>query len=134
MITTKRAQALTAFKVLVSLVLLGALALRIPLSELYDVLRSFPMSGLVFGMLMLVLQLLMGAQRWRRLLQRMGVIIPISSLIKHTLVASAYTMILPSSVGGDVIRAARCGRQLEAPQHAWSTVLFERMIGFPCMN
>jgi uncharacterized membrane protein YbhN (UPF0104 family) len=129
-----RARALAALRVLVSLALLAGLLARIPLGELAAAFRSFPASGLALGALTLVLQLLAGAQRWRRLLKRVGSDLPLRSLVEHTLVASAYTMILPSSVGGDVVRAIRCGRQAGAPHRGWSTVFFERMIGFPCLT
>jgi uncharacterized membrane protein YbhN (UPF0104 family) len=129
-----RARALAALKVLISLGLLGALAWKIPLGELRAALATFPRGGLALGSLVLVLQQLAGAMRWRRLLRLAGADVPLSSLLRHTLVAAAYTMVLPSSVGGDVIRALRCGRGLERPQHAWSTVFFERMIGFPCLT
>ncbi|MCS6900124.1 MAG: lysylphosphatidylglycerol synthase transmembrane domain-containing protein [Myxococcales bacterium] len=124
---------LPACRVLVSLALLGGLLTRISLNELGEAFRSFPASGLMLGVLVLMLQLVVGAQRWRRLLLRVGSDLPLHSLLQHMLVASAYTMILPSSVGGDVVRALRCGRQAGVPHRGWSTVFFERMIGFPCL-
>lgn len=129
-----RARARTALRVLVTLALLGALAWKIPRGELLTALRAFPTSGLALGVLVLGLQLIAGAQRWRRLLLRTGADVPLSTLVGHTLVAAAYTMILPSSVGGDVVRALRCAPQAGAPSRAWSTVFFERMIGFPCLT
>ncbi|RYE92601.1 MAG: flippase-like domain-containing protein [Myxococcales bacterium] len=122
-----------ALKVALSAVLLAALARKVPAAELRGALASFSPLGLLLGLALTATQVVVGAQRWRRLLRRTGVAQPLGALLADTLIAAAYTMILPSSVGGDVVRALRCARRLDAPQHAWSTVFFERMVGFPCL-
>ncbi len=120
-------------KVALSALMLGALAYKVPAAELRAALASFSPLGLGLGLVLVAAQLVLGAQRWRRLLARTGASVSLGALLGDVLVAAAYTMILPSSVGGDVVRALRCGRRLAAPQHAWSTVFFERMVGFPCL-
>ncbi len=129
----RAARARTALKFAISVGLLLALGSRVDRGELARALGAFPVSGLLLGSVMTLAQLVVGAQRWRRLLRRTGARVSLFGLIEDTLVASAYTMVLPSPVGGDVIRAVRCGRRLEQPAHAWSTALFERLVGFPCL-
>jgi uncharacterized membrane protein YbhN (UPF0104 family) len=49
--------------------------------------------------------------------------------MRDTLVSSTYNMLLPTNVGGDVIRAMRCAKRIDRGHHAWSSVLFERLVG-----
>jgi len=45
------------------------------------------------------------------------------------LVSSTYNMLLPTQIGGDVVRAMRCAARISDPCHAWSSTLFERIMG-----
>jgi hypothetical protein len=67
--------------------------------------------------------------RWRRALVRLGSPAPWNRLFSDMLVASTYNMLLPTSIGGDVVRALRCSRRLGTAHHAWSSTIFERLIG-----
>jgi glycosyltransferase 2 family protein len=76
------------------------------------------------------LQVPIAAQRWRRMLRALGVALPLPALVADYLVGQAFNLLLPSTVGGDVMRGLRCaarspGRQSEV----WLSVLLERLIG-----
>jgi uncharacterized membrane protein YbhN (UPF0104 family) len=62
-------------------------------------------------------------------LHYLGVKVSLSSLFADTLVGTTYNLILPTSVGGDVARAVRCGRRIEVADRAWASVAFERVMG-----
>jgi hypothetical protein len=38
-------------------------------------------------------------------------------------------MLLPTTIGGDVVRAVRCARRIDPGHRAWSSTLFERLVG-----
>jgi glycosyltransferase 2 family protein len=118
-----------AVRALVSAGLVAWLLSRVPIGEVGEALGRMPASGLALSLAVLIVQTLLGVLRWRRMLARTGAFLPVSALWSDVLVSSAYNMVLPSSVGGDVVRALRCARRLDEPHHAWSTTLFERLVG-----
>lgn len=69
------------------------------------------------------------AWRWTRVLRRLGENVTWPPLFGDTLVGMTYNLLLPTSVGGDVIRSVRCRRRLRAEEHAWASVAFERVMG-----
>ncbi|MCU0684067.1 MAG: flippase-like domain-containing protein [Polyangiaceae bacterium] len=118
-----------AARVLVSAGLVAWLASRIPIGEVGRALGQVPAIGVALALVVLIAQTLLGVLRWRRMLARTGAVVPVAALWSDVLVSSAYNMVLPSSVGGDVVRALRCARRLDEPHHAFSTTLFERLVG-----
>ncbi len=118
-----------AARALVSVLLVAWLASRVPLGEVGGALGRVPPAGLALGLVALLAQTLLGVLRWRRMLARTGARLPVGALWSDVLVSSAYNMVLPSSVGGDVVRALRCARRLREPHHAFSTTIFERLVG-----
>ena len=69
------------------------------------------------------------AWRWHRVLARLDESVSLGSLFGDTLVGTTYNLLLPTSVGGDVIRSVRCARRLKVAEHAWASVAFERVMG-----
>jgi glycosyltransferase 2 family protein len=126
---TARRRLWVAARALVSVGLVAWLATRVPLGDVGQALGQMPALGLALALVVLIVQTLLGVLRWRRMLARTGAILPVSALWSDVLVSSAYNMVLPSSVGGDVVRALRCARRLNEPHHAFSTTLFERLVG-----
>lgn len=128
-----RDHAKLALRVLLTVALIAALVWRVPLHDVAVALKTIPASGVALACLVLPVQILLGAWRWKRMLARVGETQPLGLLVRDTLVGAAYNLVLPSTVGGDVIRAMRCGRRLRAPHAAYSTTLFERMVGLPTL-
>lgn len=121
-----------ALRVLVSAALVGVLVWKVPLAKVGAALRDVPPTGIALAVLATAVQVLVGVLRWRRMLARTGVEAPFTGLLSDTLVAGAYNLV--AQVGGDVVRAVRgqkrCG---DHPSAAWSTTLFERMVGLPTL-
>lgn len=122
-----------ALRAAVSVGLVAALVYKVPFAEVSAALSAYPAWGLALGVLVMAVQLVVGAARWGRILARTGERVPLSALVSDMLVGSAYNMVLPSAVGGDVIKALRCSARLGAPHRAWSSTLFERMVGVPSL-
>lgn len=122
-----------ALRAAVSVLLVVVLVWKIPLAEVGGALQHVPLTGVLLGVLVTAAQVVTGTLRWKRMLALAGEDQPLSALLSDVLIASAYNLVLPSSVGGDVIRALRCAKRLSNPHAAWSTTLFERMIGLPTL-
>src|SRR5262245_27374627 len=74
------------------------------------------------------------AWRWKRALEAAGVRVALRSLGGDIFVGAAYNLILPTSVGGDVVRAARCSRRAGSTHGVWASVVFERLMGLLALS
>lgn len=116
-------------KAAVSLALLAIVLWRVPVGDAIQGVLSLSAPALVASVLLTFAFPALAALRWKRALQRLGSHVPWLRLMADTLVASTYNMLLPTSIGGDVVRAMRCARRTDRPSHAWSSAVFERLVG-----
>ena len=109
---------------------LGALvAYSIDGEALRRALVSIDEAALVQALGFTLLTPLLGAYRFRRALARLDQHPPFAALLADLLVASAYNLVLPTSMGGDVVRAARCRTRVEQPSLGYACILYERALG-----
>jgi uncharacterized membrane protein YbhN (UPF0104 family) len=80
-----------------------------------------------------VVQVSVSVVRWWRMLRRLGERVSFGALYGDVLVGLTYNMFLPTTVGGDVVRALRCGRRVTRAHRAWSSSIFERIAGLLAM-
>ena len=73
------------------------------------------------------------AARWYRVLCRLDEPVSFRAILADTFAGMAYNMLLPTTVGGDVIRALRCAGRVSRTHRAWSSVLYERVAGVLAM-
>lgn len=85
--------------------------------------------GAVLGVGLTALAIVIGAIRWRRVLAHLGERVALAPLLGDVLVGATYNLLLPTGVGGDVIRALRCAERVEHADRAWASVAFERVLG-----
>ncbi len=116
-------------KALLSVALLGLVVWKVPVGDALQGVTSLSWTALVAIVALTFAFPAISAMRWRRVLHHVGVRHALWPLMADNLVASTYNMLLPTSIGGDVVRALRCGRRVQRAHHAWSTVLFERLVG-----
>jgi hypothetical protein len=79
-------------------------------------------------------QVALSAARWWRLLRTTGERPGYLSVLGDVNVGILYNMVLPTSVGGDVVRALRARGRCATPHHAWSTSIYERIAGLVAMG
>ncbi len=126
----KTSQAATRIaKALLSLILLVILIWKAPVSQALDGLLELSIPGLLAIVVLSFAFPALAALRWKRVLSYLNAKHPFTPLMADTLVSSTYNMLLPTNIGGDVVRALRCSRRLEQKHQAWSSVLFERLVG-----
>lgn len=113
----------------VTVALVGLLVANTDFAAVGGVLgRLSPIAVVALAAVMLVQGVASGV-RWHRLLALLGEHPGVPPVIGDTFVGMSYNMVLPTSVGGDFVRAWRNARRLERAAAAWSTVLFERVAG-----
>ena len=119
----------TLAKGIAAVAVLAAVLWRAPLRDTAARMSSIPPIDVVWLVLLTLAQVGVGVVRWWRLLRRLGEDVTWGSLFADTVVGLMYSMFLPTTVGGDVVRSWRAARRCKKRHHAWSTMIFERIAG-----
>lgn len=118
-------------RLLISLGLLAVLVSRIHPSHLVP---KHPTIGtllfLIAGLLLMGLSFLLAAWRWQLVLAVFGAHVRLRTLTKHYLAGQFVGNVLPSTVGGDVLRVSRSSKDVGATDVAFAAVVLERLTGF----
>jgi uncharacterized membrane protein YbhN (UPF0104 family) len=128
-----RARGRTALKAALTVAILALVLWKVPFRELSARLGRMRASDLALLTAITVAQVSFAIVRWYRLLVRLGERPRFLALYGDALVGLTYNMFLPTTVGGDVVRALRAGRRVDKRHHAWSSSLFERIAGLLAM-
>lgn len=127
------ARARTALKAALTVAILAVVLFKVPLRDLGARLSRLHASDVALLTALTVAQVTFAVVRWHRLLARLGEKPPFTALYGDALVGLTYNMFLPTTVGGDVVRALRARKRVSKPHRAWSTSLFERIAGLLAM-
>jgi uncharacterized protein (TIRG00374 family) len=118
-------------RLIVSAVLLAILISRI------DFAGAFPKHGhlstIVFfalAVLMATIGIVLSAWRWQRVLAAFGSPVPLRSLTGHYFAGQFVGNVLPSTIGGDVLRVSRSAKNVGSSETAFAAVALERLSGF----
>jgi uncharacterized membrane protein YbhN (UPF0104 family) len=131
--TGGKSRVTTVLKAVVTVAILALVLRKVPLHDLGARLGRLRASDVAVLLVLTALQVTVGVWRWRRLLVRLGERVPFFSLYGDALVGLTYNMFLPTTVGGDVMRALRARKRVERTHRAWSTSLYERIAGLLAM-
>ncbi len=127
------ARARTALKAALTVAILAVVLWKVPLRDLGARMARLRASDIALLTALTVAQVSFAVVRWHRLLARLGERPRFLSLYGDALVGLTYNMFLPTTVGGDVVRALRARRRVSKPHRAWSSSLFERIAGLLAM-
>ncbi len=91
--------------------------------------------GLTISLLALTLVtafvgVILSAGRWQRVLLLFDVKVPLRALFSHYLVGLLVGNVLPSTIGGDVVRVARASNTVGSAEVSFGSVVLERLTGF----
>jgi uncharacterized membrane protein YbhN (UPF0104 family) len=116
----------------VSAGLLAALVTKIDFADMVPENRSLPgtIAFLVVGIVLMGFSLVLAAWRWQRVLDVFDVHVPLRRLVSHYFAGQFVGNVLPSTVGGDVLRVTRTARDIGARDVAFASVVLERLTGF----
>jgi uncharacterized membrane protein YbhN (UPF0104 family) len=118
-------------RVIVSAVLLAVLVTKIHPGDLLPERRH--MSTLAFlaaGLLFTGFGLVLSAWRWQRVLEVFDARVPLRTLTGHYFAGQFVGNVLPSTVGGDVVRVSRTATTTGSGSIAFASVVLERLTGF----
>jgi glycosyltransferase 2 family protein len=118
-----------ALRSAVTLAALGAVLLRADLGQIWATLRSADWRLLLAAVALTQLGIGLRALRWRALLDAQGLSMPLRRLIGLYYIGALFSGVLPSGIGGDLVRMYEVSRGEATGTQAVSTVLWERLIG-----
>ena len=119
---------LNLVRVLISVGALAFLFWQIGLGETLAVLRQADLRYLLAAFLLFVLSLVIRAYRWFVLVRGLDPDVPFGRLLRLYFVGQFFNSFLPSSFGGDVVRALELTQDTDSSA-AIGTVLLDRMSG-----
>jgi uncharacterized protein (TIRG00374 family) len=118
-------------RVIVSAVLLGVLVSRIDFEGAFPKHRH--LSTIVFFALAVItatVGIVLSAWRWQRVLAAFGTPVPLRALTSHYFAGQFLGNVLPSTIGGDVLRISRSAKYIGSSETAFAAVALERLSGF----
>ncbi len=121
-----------ALRLVVSAGLLAVLITKIDFPDLVPSHRSLPgtLAFLVAGVGLMMLSIVIAAWRWQRVLEAFGATVPLRRLVSHYFAGQFVGNVLPSTIGGDVLRVTRVSADVSARDTAFASVVIERLTGF----
>ncbi len=117
------------FRASISAVLLLYLLSRTDLGAIWTTVRSADPVWLMVAFALHVPGYLISAVRWRLLLLTQRIRIPLRLLLNSYLVGTFFNQLLPTTVGGDVVRVYDTTKYSQAPEASLLAVVVERLTG-----
>jgi uncharacterized protein (TIRG00374 family) len=120
-----------AFRILVSAALLVLLVTKIPSDTVEP--KDTGLGTLTFfagALLLTFVGFVLSAWRWQRVLAVFDVHVPLRTLLGFYLAGQFVGNVLPSTIGGDVLRVRRASDSTGGSDVAFASVVIERLTGF----
>lgn len=121
-------------RIAVSLGLLVVLVTQVPDLDFDTILPEghhlLTVTLLALALLTTLLGIVLSAWRWQRVLVAFRARVPLPRLTSHYLAGQFVGNVLPSTIGGDVLRIARCSRSTGSAETSFASVVLERLTGF----
>lgn len=118
-------------RVIVTAVLLAFLVSKIRPQDLLPQQRHLStLAFLVAGLLITGVGIVLSAWRWQRVLDVFDVRVPLRTLTGHYFAGQFVGNVLPSTIGGDVVRVSRTATTTGSGSVAFASVVLERLTGF----
>jgi hypothetical protein len=117
----------------VSVAFLAVLIWRIPHFDVDDLFPKWTASTtwwLIAAAATLLVAYVLQTIRWAQVLRPLGFDVPFRRLFTEFLAGQFISNVLPAAVGGDVVRIARLGRDLDDRAAAFASVALERLTGW----
>jgi uncharacterized protein (TIRG00374 family) len=121
-------------KALISLSVLTLLYRQVDMPSLASQLAAIQFLPLAIFFVLLALNTLLSAAKWRIFLKADGIEHPLGRLFISYYVASFFTVLLPSTIGGDSYRIYDMTRRGSGAGHVAASVLADRLTGFLALS
>jgi uncharacterized protein (TIRG00374 family) len=116
-----------------SVVMLAILVWRIPPIQLDEVMPEMTARTLLWlavAMVLTLLAVVLSAVRWQRVLEVLGLQAALRHLLSYNLAGQFVSNVLPTTIGGDVLRYSRLSRETGESPKSFASVVLERLTGW----
>ncbi|MEQ1786183.1 MAG: lysylphosphatidylglycerol synthase transmembrane domain-containing protein, partial [Acidimicrobiales bacterium] len=116
-----------------SALMLAILVWRIPPIEADEVIPEMTLRTvlwLVVAMSLTLAGLVLSALRWQRVLDVLGLHAGLRRLLSHYLAGQFVSNVLPTTIGGDVLRVSRLSKETGESPKTFASVVLERLTGW----
>lgn len=121
-------------RIIVSVGLIGYLIWHADPSKVWDRWRSADLRFIALAIVLQLVGIAINAVRWGVLLRARGHQQPYWWLVSAYLAGQFANNFLPTSVGGDAVRAAQLARKIGSISQASASVFLERLVGFLALS
>lgn len=125
-----RARLLTGARVAASIAILAVLLPRIRLTSLFPRAQLSTFGWLAGALAVYTAAVFLSTVRWSQVLQALGMRVDLPELLSHNFAGLFVSNVLPSTVGGDVVRVARLSATTGQRHTSLASVVVERLTGF----
>jgi glycosyltransferase 2 family protein len=112
-----------------SLLLILWLIHKIDFREVWEPITSNGWIYLSILFVLLNVDRILMSYKWQILLKAKGIAIPFADIVRGYFFSTFWGIFLPSTVGGDVIRAYRIAKEAKSKKDIVSSVIMERILG-----
>lgn len=116
-----------------SMVMLAVLIWRVPsfdVDEVVPVISARTIMWLAVAATLTLVGLVLSALRWQRVLEVLGLHAGLRRLVSHYLACQFVSNVLPTTIGGDVLRVTRLSRETGESPKTFASVVLERLTGW----
>ena len=121
---------MAVFRVAASVAVLAVLVPRVHLPSLLPDLSGETLAWLAGALVLTFAGVVLSAVRWQRTLAALGLSAGIVTLTRHYLASLFVGNVLPSTVGGDVLRVSRLAATNGETPKTFASVVLERLTGW----
>jgi uncharacterized protein (TIRG00374 family) len=122
------------FRIGVSIALIAYLLFRMNLTRAGEVLESVQADFFVLALVTFAASLALGSVQWDRLLRVQGIRIYARKALSFYYVGAFFNTILPSNIGGDVVRVYDVYRESGRSNEAIAATVTDRMLGLVALG
>ncbi len=130
----KRKQAVSlGLRLAVSAVMLVVLVLKVPSFDPSDLVPRWSLATAVWlsvAALFTLVGIILSAVRWQKVLEALGLSARLPRLMSHYLAGQFVSNVLPTTIGGDVLRVSRLSRDTGESPGTFASVVLERLTGW----
>lgn len=99
------------------------------ISKMLDAVKRLPLSILLFGFLLYSISIFIASFRLKILLATQNIFLHITNIAKLTFVGYFFSSFLPTSVGGDVVKAFYISKASNKTIQSYTSVFMDRFLG-----
>ncbi|KAF0110632.1 MAG: hypothetical protein FD149_2628 [Rhodospirillaceae bacterium] len=114
-------------KLVLSGVLIGYLLHEIDGAMVWQRLLTIETGALAWALLLIIGQVVIGALRWREVLEALGTGLPAVQVVRIVYIAIFFNLVLPGTVGGDAVRMWKARQAGLGVAEAIDSVILERV-------